>query len=646
MRPTLQVSAPFGSHEQRLAAAVSGRSASPVSTTWMCWANVVGTKFLAVRTLNELTRTCESTETFLTDLSLVSARGVLAADGCIASRGNRRAMRYQNWCSAFAALTFIFCVGRSARAQDHIAAEALEPAPMTHGSVLSVYGARALPAKGFSLTVLGSYGRKPLTLERSDTQSQLGSLTGSVGTVSFMGAIGLGSRVDLGVALPLHRMGESSSFGAGVPSSIDNMRVTSSTLAIGDLRVVPRVSLLARGRDRGFGLALLAQVYFPTGRDSVYAGESFRVEPRVALDWRSQSGVLLAFNVGYLIRARTTLLDARIDDALRAAVGTELPIFKGLTGMLEIGTQVNVMSSRFTRADVPTEGFLGVRYRFSGITAQLGGGPGLVRGLTAPSYRLAIALSYTAEPAAVQLPELEIEDSCATDPQLCPPPVADQDSDGVSDAQDTCPNAAEDNDGHEDADGCPDPDNDADGVEDAADSCKSEAEDRDGYEDDDGCPEPDNDGDRVADAEDRCPTVSGPASEQGCPEPAAPAAVVVTEKSIELRESVFFETNRSAIDQRSAPLLDQIASALQTHPEIQAVVIEGHTDDRGSTKKNIELSQQRAAAVRAALVERGVDADRLRAQGFGPERPVVDNQTEENRAKNRRVELRIEKRAP
>jgi outer membrane protein OmpA-like peptidoglycan-associated protein len=547
-------------------------------------------------------------------------------------------MSNQNWCSTLAALSLMFAVGRPARAQDHIAAEALEPAPMTQGSVLSVYGARALPAKGFSLTLLGSYGRKPLTLERSDTQRQLGSLTGSVGTVSFMGAFGLGSRVDVGVALPLHRMGEASSLGAGVPSSVTTMRVASSTLAMGDLRVVPRVSLLARGRDAGFGLALLAQVYFPTGRDNVYAGESFRVEPRVALDWRNKAGVLLAFNVGYLIRARTTLLDARIDDALRAAVGTELPLFKGLSGMLEIGTQVNVMSANFTRADVPTEGFLGVRYRFSGITAQLGGGPGLVRGLTAPSYRLALALSYTAEPAAVQLPPLEIEES--------PPVETDQDGDGVSDTQDACPNAAEDNDGHDDADGCPDLDNDADGVADAADSCKNEAEDRDRHEDNDGCPDLDNDGDQIADADDRCPTVAGLASEQGCPAPAAHAAVVVTEKSIELRESVFFEKNRSTIDQRSAPLLDQIASALQAHTEIQSVVIEGHTDDRGSKKKNIELSQQRAAAVRAALVERGVAADRLRAQGLGPERPVVDNQTEENRAKNRRVELRIERRAP
>jgi len=516
---------------------------------------------------------------------------------------------------------------------------------MTQGSILSVYGARDLRPKGYSLTVLGSYGNKPLTLESSDTQRELGSLTGSVGTLAFMGAIGLGSRVDLGVALPLHRIGQASALAANVPSSVSSMRVASSELALGDLRVVPRVSLLARERAAGLGLALLAQVYFPTGRDSVYAGEGFRVEPRVALDWRSRSGVLLAFNVGYLIRPRVTLLDARVDDMLRAAVGTEVPLWKGLSGMVEVGTQLNVMTTRFTRTDVPTEGFLGVRYRFAGITAQLGGGPGLVRGLTAPSYRLALALSFTPEPKAVEIPELDLPDDCTTDPNLCPTPVADQDGDAVADAQDACPSAAEDADGHADADGCPDLDDDADGVEDAADGCKTEAEDRDGYEDTDGCPDRDNDADEVADADDRCPAAAGPASEGGCP-PAEPAAVVVTDKAIELHESVFFETSRSTIDARSAPLLDQIASALEAHPEIQSVVVEGHSDDRGSKKRNIELSQQRAAAVRAALIERGVAADRLRAEGFGPQRPVAANDTEENRSKNRRVELRIEKRAP
>lgn len=554
---------------------------------------------------------------------------------------NRSRHWWSIWRSALLALSFT----TPALAQEHIAAESLEPAPMAQGSVLSVYGARGLRAKAYSLTVLGSYGSKPLTLERSDTQSQLGSLAGSIGTLSFMGAIGLGSRVDLGVAVPLHHVGEASTFASGVPSTISSMRVGSSQLALGDLRVVPRVSLLARERDSGIGLALLAQVYFPTGNNSVYAGEAFRVEPRLAVDYRSRSGVLLAFNVGYLIRARATLLDARVDDMLRAAVGTEVPLWQGFSGMLEVGTQVNVMTSRFTRADVPTEAFLGVRYRFSGLTAQLGGGPGLVRGLTAPSYRLALALSFTAEAAARYEPEPDLVDDCSTNPALCPQPVVDQDGDGIPDAEDACPNVAEDNDGHQDADGCPDLDDDGDGVEDAADGCRNEAEDRDGFEDKDGCPDLDNDGDQVADVDDRCPMVPGPVSEQGCP-PAAPAAVVVTEQAIELHESVFFETNRSNIDARSAPLLDEIAAALQAHPEIESVVVEGHTDDRGSKKRNTSLSQERAAAVRAALVQRGVAEDRLRAQGFGPERPLVDNQTEDNRAKNRRVELRIERRAP
>ena len=69
--------------------------------------------------------------------------------------------------------------------------------------------------------------------------------------------------------------------------------------------------------------------------------------------------------------------------------------------------------------------------------------------------------------------------------------------------------------------------------------------------------------------------------------------------------------------------------------------MEGHTDARGGAPYNRALSQRRAAAVVTALVKRGVPAERLVAQGFGPDRPVADNATAEGRAKNRRVELRV-----
>ena len=89
----------------------------------------------------------------------------------------------------------------------------------------------------------------------------------------------------------------------------------------------------------------------------------------------------------------------------------------------------------------------------------------------------------------------------------CPDP--DNDGDGIADAADKCPNEPEDKDGFQDDDGCPEPDNDSDGIPDAADKCPNEAEDKDGFQDDDGCPDPDNDGDGVLDAQRQVPDRAG-----------------------------------------------------------------------------------------------------------------------------------------
>ena len=98
--------------------------------------------------------------------------------------------------------------------------------------------------------------------------------------------------------------------------------------------------------------------------------------------------------------------------------------------------------------------------------------------------------------------------------------AGDKDGDSVSNKVDACLTEAEDVDGFEDADGCPDPDNDQDGRPDADDRCPDEPEDLDGHDDDDGCPDPDDDDDIVFDADDRCPEERedglGPAD--GCPD--------------------------------------------------------------------------------------------------------------------------------
>jgi outer membrane protein OmpA-like peptidoglycan-associated protein len=99
-----------------------------------------------------------------------------------------------------------------------------------------------------------------------------------------------------------------------------------------------------------------------------------------------------------------------------------------------------------------------------------------------------------------------------------------------------------------------------------------------------------------------------------------------------------FDTGKSTIKPESRPVLDQIVALLKANAGLR-IAIEGHTDDVGSPASNRTLSEARARSVRDAVIGQGVDQARLTAAGFGQDRPVADNRTEEGRAKNRRVEL-------
>ena len=239
---------------------------------------------------------------------------------------------------------------------------------------------------------------------------------------------------------------------------------------------------------------------------------------------------------------------------------------------------------------------------------------------------------------------LDNVDKCPDDPEDkdgfqdadgCPDP--DNDGDGIPDKLDKCPNDPEDKDGFQDADGCPDPDNDNDGIPDKDDKCPNEPEDKDGFEDADGCPDPDNDKDGIADELDKCPNEFGPPPD-GCPKKYA--KVVVTEKKIELKETVFFDTNKSTIKAVSFGLLDDVAHAMKDNPKIN-VEVQGHTDSQGAAAFNLKLSQSRAESVRKYLIKAGVDGIRMVAKGYGLDVPIADNRTAEGRSQNRRVEFVI-----
>lgn len=119
------------------------------------------------------------------------------------------------------------------------------------------------------------------------------------------------------------------------------------------------------------------------------------------------------------------------------------------------------------------------------------------------------------------------------------------------------------------------------------------------------------------------------------------ALVRVRRRDIQIRRKINFATNSAEILPSSEPLMMEIADVLIRNPQLTRIEIQGHTDNRGSRARNMELSQQRAEAVRDWLVRHGVAASRLEARGYGPDSPLVPNITPANRARNRRVQFVI-----
>jgi len=102
--------------------------------------------------------------------------------------------------------------------------------------------------------------------------------------------------------------------------------------------------------------------------------------------------------------------------------------------------------------------------------------------------------------------------------------------------------------------------------------------------------------------------------------------------------NILFETGKSAIQSESLPIVDQIF-ALLTSDETLNISIEGHTDNVGDAASNKKLSNDRAKAVTDAIIAKGINKSRLSFVGWGQERPVADNRSEDGRGKNRRVEI-------
>ena len=147
---------------------------------------------------------------------------------------------------------------------------------------------------------------------------------------------------------------------------------------------------------------------------------------------------------------------------------------------------------------------------------------------------------------------------------------------------------------------------------------------------------PDTDRDGVNDEEDKCPNEAGPASNFGCPV----IEQAVIEKINLAAKNIFFNTGNAILMAKSNASLDNVVKILKDDPTYQ-VDISGHTDNVGDAAKNHTLSHDRANAVKAYLVSKGIDQSRVTSEGYGADKPVADNKTAAGRAQNRRVELKL-----
>jgi OOP family OmpA-OmpF porin len=248
------------------------------------------------------------------------------------------------------------------------------------------------------------------------------------------------------------------------------------------------------------------------------------------------------------------------------------------------------------------------------------------------------------------------DDTCPDVPGLkqfngCP----DTDADGITDASDACPEIAgpaefngcpdTDGDGIADKDdACPDvaglktlggcPDADGDGIADKNDKCP----DVKGPKENNGCPWPDRDGDSVLDKDDKCPDVKGTVANNGCPE----VSDEVVKRLNDYAKTILFDSGKASFQQQTYPVLEAITAILKEYPNSN-FSIEGHTDSDGKDAANQTLSENRAAAVKNYLIEKGIASSRLTSAGFGESKPIDTNKTKAGKANNRRVEVKLVK---
>jgi OOP family OmpA-OmpF porin len=432
---------------------------------------------------------------------------------------------------------------------------------------------------------------------------------------------------------------------SGSPTNSDSVAgadeaVDLQAAAMGDLRIELR-GIVFRTDNRLFKLGANANVFAPTGGEFSFAGDRTTgggAGIAAELDFKD---FFFTLNTGAHFRPLATVNDFTVTNEWTWGLGAFIPLRDDRIrlGVEIFGSTGIGEGTTFKAENTPLEWMAEARFALTDDKQLYAGGHGGTRMTPgyAPDFRLGGVIGYWFEISDVDPP------SPANKPkQLADGPVGDADKDGFPDDIDLCPTDPEDGKAPDPTDGCPNTDRDGDGIPDSRDKCPDEPEDFDKVDDRDGCPEDDADKDNIPDAKDACPKEPGPENadpkKNGCPQF---IRRVEGSSEIEILQQVQFETGSARIKQESFGILDEVVALLKANPDIALLSIEGHTDNRGSDQLNDKLSKDRAKSCLDYLVQKGIAKNRLASDGFGPTKPIADNNTPDGRQKNRRTEFKI-----
>jgi outer membrane protein OmpA-like peptidoglycan-associated protein len=358
--------------------------------------------------------------------------------------------------------------------------------PAGGNGYLGVTSAKVLQSFQLQAGFFANFAKRPFVIV-DGAGEVITTVIDNQAVVDVVAAIGLFKYVELGFGVPV------ALFLNGDPNQIINNGGELSGQAIGDIRVQAKLRILGDPTEKeGFFLSLTPQLSLPTGDENSLFGA---VGPSglltLSADIRT-SKLTAGFTAGPRLQKPVDLAGLSFGPTVYVGLGGAFAVNDKLALTAEAEGELAIGSNNLASGQAPAEARVGVKLQATpAFSIPVGVGFGIAPGIGAPEFRVLAGFIFTKDKS-------EVSDE-------------DLDSDGLTGKADKCPTDAEDKDGFEDSDGCPDPDNDKDTVVDTKDECPDAA----GSVATNGCP--DTDADKISDRDDQCPEEPGTPETKGCP---------------------------------------------------------------------------------------------------------------------------------